>query len=513
MVRAARIILDTPHRHAPSWNWREDWQTGFESSYALFSRFALWNRMTAKEVAHIFVSRTCGRRTAILKQPNVDLRDAEAFDLVGMSHIMHVDFDALRHAFLTDYLPNSRHKSLEHLRWCTKCASAAFHSPIFQLAIIAECPIHSLPLQSKCKSCGTEIPYRFRTDVFATPFSCPKCAKPLASMGKRTAAQVRRSKARSYSALENLIKLMAFEDQFVAMKLELNRLRKLQGLGDLVISRADWRRRESEYTGFVAQVLNGLQAEDESRQTQLPLQHILEVVRGAAPGRVVPTKIRLRKGRKGKAGGFPNPGELPPLEAGLQSMHEVYKAIRRHLWRHVVKEHRHCIESLARHLWWHMEGEVTPLVCPVAEAFVRWRMFWEGTGVPNALMHAPNKPPYGIMCWQAESAPVCPAGWTPPAERWVIDHVFGMCCLANFRDWVDVVHLGNRSRQITWTRHIPSGQHDGYWAVTGNDSRSRPLHLFLGQPSQADPVQKLTACRCHAQHRFQHATALARIHR
>jgi hypothetical protein len=513
MVRAARIVLDRPERVSRSWCWRDEWLTGFDSSYGLFSKFALLNVMTAREIAQIFVSSNCGKRQAILARPNVDLRDSSVFDLVGMSHAMHVDLDAVRHAFLVDLLPQSHRKSVDYLRWCSKCAAFGFHTPIFQLAIVSDCPIHGIPLHSHCKHCNAQIPYRFRDDVMLAPFACPSCAKEFASSMRDPRTKSFRSKPRDYTALENVIRLMAFEDQIFPIKMELNRARKSLALGEVVISKADWRRKESEYTGFVIQVLRNLQAEVESKQVELPLQGVAEIVLGARSEPPLPRRLRDRKRKRAKTEGVERFGPSASWDQKLQDLYDVYKAIRRHLWRRVVKQHRDCIYTAAKRLWWYVEGEVTPHICPVAEAFIRWRMYWEGTGIPQSLVCAPSKPPYGIMCWQAEAAPVCPAGWSPGAEQWVIDHVFAMFCLANFRDWLSLAYGSNSTKQLTWTKHAATGKFDGYWAVTGHDSWQRPLRLFLSESSIPDPTLKIAATDHGALHKQVHQDRLKVIQR
>lgn len=53
-----------------------------------------------------------------------------------------------------------------------------------------------------------------------------------------------------------------------------------------------------------------------------------------------------------------------------------------------------------------MEGEKTVSFCSVAEAFLRWRMYWEGSGAPRLLFSGMTKDPLGLIGWLAESAPV-----------------------------------------------------------------------------------------------------------
>lgn len=80
-MKPARIVLDRPVQLEKSWCWRDDWVTGFDSAYGLLSKFGKLNALGARELAHLFIDRGCGRRTAIVRAPMVDLRSGSFFDL------------------------------------------------------------------------------------------------------------------------------------------------------------------------------------------------------------------------------------------------------------------------------------------------------------------------------------------------------------------------------------------------------------------------------------------------
>lgn len=512
-MKPARIVLDHIDPFVRSWCWRDEWITGHDSSYGLFAKFAMLNVLTAREIARIFVSPTCGRKTAIVAFPNVDLRDSSTFDLVAMSRILRMDMDKVRQAFLIGLLPNSQRKSTDHLRWCTKCAAVGFHTPIFQLGVMSDCPIHGLPLQSRCRKCNATVPYRFRHEVITSPFACSSCGTDFARSLRDADTRSFRMSRRNYAALTNVVKLLIFEDEILPVKLELNRQRKSLGFGEVVIAPADWRRRESEYTGFVIQVLKGLAAEQDPQQNPLPLEHIIEITHGTKAEPPPRGAHRKRRSKKQQIPETPSALEKQSWDERLRSLYVVYNSIRRRLWRHVVCDHQVCILAAARHLWWHMEGESTPPICPIAEAFLRWRIFWEGCGVPQLLYRPLSKPPYGIMGWQAESAPICPAGWSRPAEQWVIDHIFANACLSSFQDWLQIA-WDNRSRKnILWSRHAATSRFACYWAVTGCDSWLKPLRIYFGRPEIADPLHVLASYEKNQSHISKHLMQLAAIRR
>jgi hypothetical protein len=92
-------------------------------------------------------------------------------------------------------------------------------------------------------------------------------------------------------------------------------------------------------------------------------------------------------------------------DSKLHAVYPVYQALRRHIWRRVLSAHKTCARSAAARMWWDVEGDVIARFSPVAEAFLRWRMFWEGFGVPADLFRTPRHPAFGVLAWLCDGAP------------------------------------------------------------------------------------------------------------
>lgn len=510
-MKPVRIVLDHPQPLEKSWCWRDDWVTGFDSAYGLLSKFGKLNAMSARELARLFINPECGQRTSILQAPKVDLRSGSLFDMKEMARLLRLDHEHLRHAFLLDRLANNRRRSSDVLRWCTRCAYMGFHTPVFQLELIGACPAHGQAIRSRCPKCRAQIPYRLQNDVFAEPFCCPSCGEDLAPA-------LRDPKTRSLTMentvtawITNLASLFSFEDKILPVKMELNRQRRRLGIGEAVFAPGDWRRIESEYTGFVKQVLDDLESERSGSQRPLTFDQISVTIKRIASSTEQPAVKRRKK----------RPKVLPEIQsssalkrgwdARLRASYHVYGAVRRHLWRHVVHKHQDCIAAAARHLWWHMEGERTVSFCPVAEAFLRWRMYWEGCGTPRYLLAPMHKDPFGIVGWMAAGAPICPAGWIPDAEQWVSDHVLGRTCLGSFREFLDIA-IHNRERdRIHWDSHCLSGKYESYWAVAGQGTHAYPVRIYEQHRIPYEFRTVLGKYRRFRAHRIAHRMELARI--
>jgi hypothetical protein len=86
----------------------------------------------------------------------------------------------------------------------------------------------------------------------------------------------------------------------------------------------------------------------------------------------------------------------------------LYRAVRRHVWRAAVGVHRPCARLAASQLDYDTEGQHIPTFCPVASAYLRWRMYWEGMRVPADLFRPPRHIPFGVLGWLCDGAPVRP---------------------------------------------------------------------------------------------------------
>lgn len=514
-MKPARIILETPFRIETAWCWRDDWITGYDSAYGLFSKFARLNSMGARELADLFIDRECGQRSAILRAPKVDLRSSGLFDLAAFSKHLRLDREAIGHAFVVERLVNRWRRSSDVLRWCQGCAKHGFHSAAFQLDLISACPFHGQMLRSRCPRCRKEIPYRLAPEVFSEPFCCPSCSFDLAPSLREVRPRALKLRSKDATWIDNLVSLFVFEDEMVPVRLELNRKRKHLGIGEFAIAHADWRRLESEYTGFVRQVIGVLQSELPGVQHVLPFGTLGVCTKSCAKK----TRLPLSKARRRHRTPDVPIDEKTSAQVKrawddkMLASYHVYSGVRRYLWRHVVHTHRACIASAAAHLWWRMDGESTAAFCPVAEAFIRWRMHWESCGTPRYLFSPMRKDPMGLGAWLASEAPVCPNGWSEEAEQWVSDHVLGTHCMGSFWEFLEKAFANSKRNKIVWDKHSHTGRYTSYWAVAGRDTVQCPIRIYVQVRSPCTtlaPFQWLSAGRKHKKEHLSRLFGIAR---
>lgn len=147
-------------------------------------------------------------------------------------------------------------------------------------------------------------------------------------------------------------------------------------------------------------------------------------------------------------------------------------------------------------------------MCPTAEEFLRWRMFWEGIRSPTDLLHRPRHIPYGVLSWLCDGAPIGAEGWTRAGEQWLVHRIFVMDCLRNYQEWSSVCHQKQTAQSARWQRSDVDGHLLTHWAAIGNDSPVVPLRLFV---DASPPAQDSCVSPASAQHREWHGRQLGQL--
>jgi hypothetical protein len=508
-MKPARIILDPGERIELQWCWRDDWSSGFDSSFSLLMKFALLNQVTAKEIAKIFVSYDCGKRSTICSRPNVDLRDSSVFDRGALESTLRISSDQVRAAFLLDILPTSSLHSSEYLRWCPHCLRQGFHLSLFQIAATAYCPIHQTPLIANCNVCRAHIPYRLTSATFARPFCCPACKADMAPSirARRTSTFIPRISEKRF--IEQLVNYFQREETTLPRRTSLKLQRQI-GRGDLVFSKPDEQGYLSRYLGFMTQVMAMEGHPRPQRQAPLAIERIEHTVHGTSR-RVLSADDEQEYGMSLCWSYEPNPVPKPRVPADLGSIRQIYRSIRRHLWRRELRKHRSCIVSACCHLWWNVAGEVTHSFCPVADAFIRWRMMWEGCGTPRYLFGKQEGELHGIVSWISARPSPCPVYWSEDTKLWVLDHIYAAACIESFRENLVNGQRNQASEKQRWEKHALVVRYDTYWAVAGADTMNHPTAVYVRCPMPSFVLKPQDGDG--KMHRDNHRVALSKIFR
>ncbi len=184
-ISAARILVPATAAIPATYCWRDSWLTGFDSVFALLSKFALLNGLTARELATLVVSTRCQGRTRLLDELDLALRDSAVIDRNKLVRLFHTNAQVISRGFVLDTFPVRPSECAKVLRYCPDCLTFGWHFSLFQLTFVHRCPIHQLVLRDFCAACKTRVPYRLAASAFDNPFICSHCQADFApSLGE-----------------------------------------------------------------------------------------------------------------------------------------------------------------------------------------------------------------------------------------------------------------------------------------------------------------------------------------
>ncbi len=450
---------------------RPGWFSQAESAYSLFSKFCYLNHLRTIELIDIVVSRQSRRRYLQKQNPDGSLADAWLFDISEIARITGLSKEQVRQAFVfhSGEEPRRPWETATHLRLCTDCLAAGYHSTVFQINHITHCPIHQKPLIEHCPNCKIQIPYRLSRPLFANPYHCPSCRKPWAHFVWRKNSQPRSLTRSQRDALIELSEATDLYHRIIETSYTVCNHYLINEQGTVCLPEAFQVERKLEYMRF----LNFLARRWDATEPIAPppdrlYQHYHCGLQRSVTKHRPPSRFHVNYQYLGRAWDTDQP---------YQQILILYRALRRYLWRKVVKFHQPCIHTLSRALWRNSAKLELPLTCPVSYAFIIWRMYWEWRSVPQSLFWSNQKQCYyGLVIWLSEGAPFIPRDWTYPQGLWVTQRVFAEECLSSFYELLQLAQSADEeNRAIRWSKLDFLRRYQPYWVATC----SEPSHHHL----------------------------------
>ncbi len=481
-MQAPRVIIDYELAPHGKWCWLPEWYSGSDSAYCLLAKFSRLNVLTIREVCEIFVEPNAKTGTTFARgrpeYPIVDLRLTKNLSLGRMSSLMKIDPGSLQSGFLDTLFPTASRGAASHLKWCSICAIRGFHSVVFQLDFVHSCPLHNIALRQRCRNCAHHLSYRLHAPGGGRLFCCSRCGTDMAPCLNTPQPGLRLPDAAA-SSMASHIDLIRFADRLPTL---IAKCRTALGSPYLpvVLSTPDNRRRSLSFRHFVANVLTAVSHTNSSEQ-QTALELLTPVSTFCEPKQFSHSKPKLKSG--GGEGIAKNKDEK------LMQATATYKAIRRHFWRHHVCQHRACATKAMTFLWWDLEGEKTPVFCPTAMAFLRWRMQWEGRRIPARLAESPERSwvAYGLLGWISKDIPVASIYWSKRFEAWLNAHLLAAACFDSYRGWLHKYSIEENKPTSLWDSGCEKKFQRRHWACSGRGSPTEPGLLFLEPLVEIEP--------------------------
>jgi ribosomal protein L37AE/L43A len=126
-----------------------------------------------------------GHLVARLARPDIDpyegvVPELGEVDINRLRENLPVPVAMLQVALLQ---PSQRRRYCNVFRHCRRCMAHGYHSVLHQMESIRACPAHHRALETECRRCGYEAPYRISVQLLESPYRCASCRASYGGQG------------------------------------------------------------------------------------------------------------------------------------------------------------------------------------------------------------------------------------------------------------------------------------------------------------------------------------------
>jgi len=428
--------------------WRPDWHRPFESLWCLLSKVRYLNAATGTDI------RTLIKRTAEYDLPQRkpylrrDLNSLVQVNEVRICELLSLDPSVLIQSTAIAYIRQEEVPLLtsNQLRYCPDCVSTGFHSAIHQLLFVSHCPIHHIPLVTRCPRCGAVSPrYTLTSLTYRTSKKCNHC-------------------------------LNSFADNFV-LSYQSDTRRESRELDDL----ADWLEKRVSANWVENYMFAGsfFRSRSKSRHKSLlrlprywsyPLPFSSAEVGLRLPDREHHHSVLTEKTLSNSPSIADQYGRLlPDFEKQIQTD---FRAISRNLLRRVLRSHKPCIRRLQKHVCWIVPSRFWQgRMCVAANAFLLWLMRCHNVDDPAQLFYRNNK----LRILPTDSFVQQNEGLSPATFR----RILALNWSSLFYEALLVSYGLNRKGLYSLCPGLVEGVRRPYWLVEWSSSEAQVLHWWM----------------------------------
>lgn len=482
------LVLNDKLKGTPLRTWSDRWDNPGESLYALVAQLGSLNALTVSQLCDLFGHHTLvqGSTGAVWREfAVVDFRDGLGLDLEGLAVHLRMTGSELEARSIAALMPNSRTAISEVLVWCPICVKTGHHLCTMQLPAVRECPRHHKPLLNACPKCKANIPYVLKRSAKAPLFACSQCGYDLAP-----ATREPQNFAPYPSVYRRIVERQI--DYLVQMdKLPILLGVVTQGFSrrnyEIKLSRPDFTRIQTKFSEFVHDFLNAVRVVNrvQNNGAKIGLPFYQTACRNPAG---------FTHDRK-DAGSYDGTVRIGS-DAIYQELMQLYRAVRRYVKRSIVGQHMRCVKIAQSALWWDIQGERTVAFCPVAMAYLRWRMQWESRRAVGQLPGSKQSlTMLGLVGWIAAEQPVSLPTWRPEFFGWLRRHLIGADLLDSIFGWVELCQREYVKGHVVWRREAHEHFARHHWGCCGGGTSGEPGFLFfdkfegMRKPLISQPVQ------------------------
>lgn len=439
--------------------WRKEWIRDLESFGSMICKFAFLNAAEPKDIIWLLGNDQEREFPHLWRaRSRDDLRGFGSFNVKSLIRTFQTNPRQLHKAIVAQYLRKREGWALtsSDFRFCPKCIRVGFHSGIYQVLLITKCPVHGSPLTVSCSHCKMrKVPYTLHALLAEIEKDCERCLGALqrAPNGFGRGAQVQ-FKVEGLAATANWL------------------IRR--GRSDLIAppiwewidgeATAGWKARHvTRLRRYWVDLMDEAPPSDSPRRLPREIHVVVQKQQHASP-----TQSSVSEENSTSI-----ESELLSDAFDL-SLFRIFKSIRRHLKKRELARHRKCLKSVQRGVQWrHSLWTHSGRLCPHANAFLWWLMFWLEVRDPFDLDNTfrrrwkKNRTPPRLR-WQPSTTSV-----SPP----ILQHLFALECLARYREcWLRSCALSRKGRYSFSDGHL-NNRRMPYWVVDGRNGLC-VLHLW-----------------------------------
>lgn len=402
----------------------------YESTWSVLQKFARLNACNTRDIQREFGFASKRVHPHNWSDRDRDLNGWGALDPKTLQRSLGLSDVQLTTAVASTYIriDEARVLASRLLRVCPECIQTGFHSPLHQLLFIRECPIHRAMLNTSCFECGkSNSAYSLVRGSFITPYGCGECGTVWRKVDN-TVSHQSPEVAQQSLIMSEIAEWLTKRKDDRTVEADLLKLAKFTDNDQLF--RASVRRLPHRW----ADVLGVQPPHNVGGNRDTDLHVVLE----SSTRSVTASPDPLTK----------------------QTLSTMYRAIRRHITKHLHREHQACFAKMGRGIWFpviHREFDAKHF-CQEAYALLLWRMFWEKNDIPQQLFSRQLLLVQPDMDFSTE--------WMPaniPREASI--RLFGLECLRTYRRCLELGAQMQHKGRITFPMWRLASHKTGEWLI------------------------------------------------
>jgi len=472
------VILNT--------NWRPAAISPFESNWSKIHKFSYLNHIDATIIKTSLCTEEWISKPHLWGRKDGQLLEKGHLSTTKLASIFQTSKYFIYDGWVEPYLVtdlSGQYSYQTKLRYCPECIQKGYHSALYQMLWLVECPIHNVPLLSSCPNCENPIDTSLLNKNLTTPYGC-HCKHVL--WPDRDSPRWQRALSREQSEIINDV---------VTWNNEISKKKKSKYIsygftaGPYSDINRDWNPGDPlETNGFWAELLS--------------LNHLSCVSPHSSQQSTVRKKISLDECKKLSSCILDNATRTrgtdfyqfsSDIEKNLNRLPglylPIYKAVRRRIVKLFIKKHFNCVKfinNISSYPSHSREWEI----CPVSFAYIKWREYWD-----NRVRAYSNRGEYTIN-WHPPVAYAINIGssisselWlrniidsespVHPTTTWATQHLLAITLVATFIESVLVSFLTDRGEYKVIPKSVISGNMTPYYILElDSDNLTYNLHYW-----------------------------------